>query len=75
MHTSGIAAEFSQNRKRTGVYVLSALVGIFSGLIIVFYRMVIAALEGSRRRLLPELSGNAALILFWLAAAGIMGFC
>ena len=73
MHTTGITAEFAQSSKRTGVYLLSALVGILAGLIIVLYRMAISTLEESRMSLLRGLAGKAGLILLWLAAACVAG--
>ena len=73
MRTAGIETEFTQSKKRTGVYLLSAMVGILSGLIIVLYRMTIASLEQSRLNLFPSLADRAGLIVLWLAGACIAG--
>lgn len=73
MQRSGISAEFLTSQKKSGVYLLSALVGILSGLIIVLYRIAIATLEDGRRTLLPRISDKTGLLFVWLGAACVMG--
>ena len=73
MSGSSKFTEYSNDRKRAGIYVWSAVVGLVSGLIVVAYRMTILFLETKRRVALSFVTHPVVNIVIWLCAAGAMG--